>query len=239
MRCFSFSKGTLTDGIELVTHVDMGPVIELGDRGRGRWLERVKLDARRPPTIATIDEDAGKSLVSNAGLIRFSVKGELPPTVLGRNETINYRHALVAPLPGEEFKALVRVRTLGIFQRNSFGVVRHYWGNPQEGAKGQGAFVDRGGGSLGTWEDSLWVLQEGDALWVKITGKETYIVEWWRQKLCSYTVDAWLNETLYKEKVQLWEEEVYQRHLLLAQNRHHQKLVDHLQEMRLGTVTRL
>lgn len=102
--------------------------LTLGERGRGRWYEEVRIDARNPP------------MGGDYGVRQFEVN--------------NAKHAVLTAPTGQRGLLLV-VRTKGTYTRDSYGNYKVY-GEHDEMAKGSWACGDAG--NIGSGDDGLiWI----------------------------------------------------------------------------------
>lgn len=176
MRCFSYAGGRVVDGIAVKQHEKLGFCASFGEDGRGRHLERVKLDQRRPPQV--ID---GRIL--DAGVLEFVAGGVK-------------RHAFTAP-GSPDGRILLDVDSDGPYTRGEGGYIVPMWGVPIQVAQGYGAWGDAG--RLGTLAHELWLLGEGDAIFVKVAGghKSGHAV----LQNTAGKVDVWTNVDVWRSDV--------------------------------------
>jgi len=153
MRCYTFLRGHLEDGIAVTYHEALGtPIVFLGEAGRGR--KAVIIPVLGLPGEATQMYDAKLEHLS-AGVL-----------------------ALRAIDPDGSANILVRVCTQAVYTRGASGWWEAIRGNPETLALGRGAHGDAG--RCGSWDDGLVVLHPGDVLKVKPDGAwktKTYVIE--------------------------------------------------------------
>jgi hypothetical protein len=152
MQAFTATNDSVTPGILLKKTDKLGWSLVLGEYGRGRWQEHVKLDSRKPPTVQDNGDDT--AVVTSCGVIGFEAAGR-------------QRHAFIPPNPDDN-RVLVRINTGSIFMKNQSGKATVLFGRPRLIVSGWGAFGDHG--QLGTWEDGLWTLKHTDAILVRPSG---------------------------------------------------------------------
>lgn len=176
MKTFTTSHSRIETGLRIQDDERLGRVVAMGEDGRGREYTKVKLDGRTQPTVTD-----GKVL--DAGLVEFEAGGRK-------------RHALVAGKPGDR-RILVRVYTGATYTRGCSGSACEYWGDAKRITGGYGAFGDAG--RLGTWDDALWVLNPGDAVFVKPSGghkTEAYVISYDGNQPKCWPVEEYRTEVL-------------------------------------------
>lgn len=153
MQAFTATNEALTPGITLKLTDKLGFALVLGEYGRGRWQEHVKLDSRKAPLVhKSVTDDT--ATVDACGVIGFEAAGR-------------QRHAFIPP-NAEDNRVLVRINTGSVFMKNQNGKASILFGRPRLIVSGWGAFGDNG--QLGTWEDGLWTLKHTDAIFVRPSG---------------------------------------------------------------------
>jgi hypothetical protein len=115
----------------------------LGERGRGRYAEEVRVDGRRPPT--------GESV----GFATFTVGGHTHAVI-----TCDTRQAGI----------LVRLDTKWAYARQSYGVIARVCGPADKLASGSYAYGDAGG--IGGGPDELWHVRGPTLFRVYLSGGE-------------------------------------------------------------------
>lgn len=159
MRCYTFDRGLVTQGILIEADEKFGPSIVLGERGRGRWQERIALFRKNPAEVT----QAHRSQVSCV-LTAHPVKIQLPARD-GKPEKIFY--CLGKPDNPEDTRVLIRVMTGWVYTRDACGTVKIPPGYETLGSilvTCWGAHGDAG--RLGRWEDVLAVVHPGGLLYV-------------------------------------------------------------------------
>lgn len=154
MRCFTWSQGKITPGIQVMDDPDCGKIVYLGEAGTGRRYERVELSKRDPAVV----EFGGVIFHAHPrNIARNPSRGEARPFyVLERSLNANDNCALVRVITGWEHAQQER------------GFWTPVYGRPEELVKAHGA---RGpSGQKGTWDDGLFVLRDGDVLKVTPDG---------------------------------------------------------------------
>jgi hypothetical protein len=147
MKCFSWKRGSVSEGINLIADEKLGSVVFLGETGRGRRYEKVALGRRNPAEVKDVR-------VFDAQTVKIT----LPPKD-GRPEKIFY--VLEKPENAAE-EILVRINTYTSYIRGGQGCWRTIAGNPETVISGFGAFGDAG--RIGNWEDGLVIMKPGDVL---------------------------------------------------------------------------
>jgi len=155
MKTFSFVGGRVVPGIETKNDARFGPIVFLGEEGRGRQFEKIGLDRHDP-----------------ADVIEGRVLECVPKTI-----------PIASPRPGgpdkfpvlgksggkpDDQRILVRVNTCGCYTKNTSGSWRVIRGDPLVLVKGYGA--EGLAGRCGSWDDGLIVMSPGDILHVKRHG---------------------------------------------------------------------
>lgn len=145
--------GTFTPGIA-VTDRDGQPGITLGESGRGRKLTHCPTIGVEPGTITRAA--VGK-------LSEKVVKGRL-----GGPDKTEVLYGVADAHSSGNTGFLVRVNTKKVYTRATRGDIKLWAGVPVRIADGYGAHGIAG--NAGGWEDELWVLREGDVLFVRQEG---------------------------------------------------------------------
>lgn len=154
MPCFTWQGGRLTEGLEL-TKGATGPVVAFGEKGRGRSLLEVPVVGFEPGAsllvagVAKLDEQVKPA--------RYSWDKPETKVIYGLTQSAT-----------EEDAFLVRICTGRGYTRRGDGTWEAWKGNPTLLGKGNGADGDAGG--IGSWDDGLWVLREGDVVRVRPSG---------------------------------------------------------------------
>jgi hypothetical protein len=152
MKLYSFFRGVLQSGIEMIADQKFGPVIYLGEEGRGRRYEKISL-ARREPAVLK------DGRIYEAHPLRITV---------GKAENEKSFFVLARPRNPQDPRALVRVCTCACYTRHSHGYWEAVKGNPITIVAAHGAHGDAG--RLGTWDDGLVLMTPGDVLKVQPEG---------------------------------------------------------------------
>lgn len=206
MKCWTFRSKE--PGIRLAQDEKLGPCVYLGEQGRGRWLERVKLDNRNPPSIVLRD---GKSIVLDAGVAEFTA-GE------------NKRYVLTASKPNDD-RILADINSDGTYTRGSRGDVRPYMGDPVCLARGWRAWGDAG--RIGTQHHGLWLLNDGDSVYVEVAGgykTQNYVLmaddgelkQFLPEDYLSLCIDPWVAQATQEEKKEAHDKALSRYHKVLA-----------------------
>lgn len=146
MRCFTWKGGRLSEGIALTTDPRLGPVVFLGEEGRGRRYEKVALGRGNPPPVVD-----GKVMSVETRKITVPARDGKPE-----------RAFFVLEKSASEAGVLVRVNTLTSYVRGGSGRWRVNAGKPEVIVSGYGAFGDAG--RIGNWDDGLVAMRPGDVL---------------------------------------------------------------------------
>lgn len=152
MKAFNFS-GSLTAGLPLTANEKFGKSLFLGEEGRGRRYEWVRLDNRFPPEV-----------VGDRVLECEPRKVTLPPKD-GKPEKVFY---VLEKAKKVSSSVLVRINTEGTYTRDTHGRMSVVEGTPETLVSGSGAYGDAG--RIGVWVDSLVVMKPGDAVKVILSG---------------------------------------------------------------------
>lgn len=150
MKCYTDCSRELVEGIGVVDDEKLGPVVFLGERGRGRRFEKVAMSRREWPVIVD-----GRVYRAQPDVLRPKKGGEF----------------IILRAPNKERESplfLVRVRTQCVYARDSAGFWKTLKGFPRNLIMGHGAHGIAG--RIGTWDDGLVVMAPGDALKVKPEG---------------------------------------------------------------------
>ncbi len=159
MRCYTWSGGELREGLALTQDDRLGPVVFLGEAGRGRRYEKVALGRRAPAEV-----------INGRVLDAHPAKITLPPRD-GKPEKSFY--VLEKPRQHGGDAVLVRVYTYTSYIRGGRGCWRRIAGEPMTLISGYGAFG--AAGRVGSWDDGLIVLRHGDVLRVSPSrGQHSY-----------------------------------------------------------------
>ena len=150
MELHTFVRGKFEEGITTAESDKLGRGIRVGVRGRGRYDDFVKLDARRPAEVI-------QDRVFRADLIRFTV-----------GERIYYALSNESGESASSTSVLLRANTAGPYTRGSGGRIDPYWGEPLKVSLGWDAWGDAG--RIGTLPDALYVLRNNEALYVLQAG---------------------------------------------------------------------
>jgi len=140
MQCFSFRGGEIVSGIKL-DKGSLGAAIRLGEEGRGRKIVEI------PVVKFEAEEAVNWAAVANIG---------------------NGMFGLVKSQKAEPNSCLVRICTRQGYTRRGNGSWKLWKGNPILVTKGSGA--DGDAGRIGNWDDGLFILHEGDVIFVRPSG---------------------------------------------------------------------
>lgn len=150
MKAYNFSKRGLTLGIPTDTDA-AGQHVLLGETGRGRVPNFVRVERTNPPTM-----DGDRIVEADVLLTRRFVASSVTTT-----------------------DVLVRVSSDGTYTRSRRGESAAWLGRPRLLAEGKGA--DGDAGRIGSWTDVLWHLAPGEAVLVLFgDGKNDPRVLWHR-----------------------------------------------------------
>ncbi len=153
MKVFQWLHGEIRAGVSLVKDERLGPVIFLGEEGRGRRYEKIALDRRNPAEIVD-----GVVLEANPKKITL-------PTRDGKPEKVFY---VLERQNSVSESVLVRVNTQWCYTRNSQGTWETVSGSPETLISGYGAHGDAG--RIGNWNDGLIVMRPGETLKISPEG---------------------------------------------------------------------
>lgn len=195
MKALTWHAGRLTPGIVTVSST-LGPVVFLGEEGRGRQYEKIGLDRKIPADI--ID---GRILEANPRKVSLPASSGKPAKTF---------YVLERPSTGGGWDQLIRINTYSSYIRGGSGRWNTIAGAPETLISGYGAFGDAG--RIGSWSDGLIRMRPGDvlkvspsrsiggidsfALWVDETGKlETAPWADYEQIIAVAAVEAIVAET--------------------------------------------
>ena len=153
MKTYTF-HGSVIEGISLTQDERFGPVVFLGEAGRGRRYEKVALSRKNPPEVRD-----NKVFDADVVPITIPASGDKPEKkfwVLSKSQK------------SSEGAVLVRIDTEGTYTRDSIGSWKTIKGNPETIVEGYGAYGDAG--RIGNWDDGLVIMRPGDVLRVKRSG---------------------------------------------------------------------
>lgn len=153
MRCFNWNGGKISEGLSLQADDRLGPVVFLGEAGRGRRYEKIALGRRNPAEV-----------VDGRVLAAYPVKITLPARG-GKPEKAFF--VLERPRSQDD-RVLVRVSTRWCYTKNSVGSWSTVAGSPENLVVAYGAHGDAG--RIGNWDDGLVVMKPGDVLKVRPEG---------------------------------------------------------------------
>jgi len=152
MKTYSFNR-SVSEGIALTSDEKFGPVVFLGEVGRGRRYEKVALDRHNPAPAVN-----NRVLECEPRKITLPAREDKP-------EKIFY---VLARATKSSDAVLVRVNTEGVYTRDTIGGWKTLKGQPETLIAGYGAYGDAG--RIGNWHDGLIVMRPGDALKVTLSG---------------------------------------------------------------------
>lgn len=160
MRCYTFVDGRVIKGLAVCNDKKLGTVVFLGEKGRGRWYEKIGLFYKNPAEVKN-------GIIYEANPVKIILKRS------------NYQEksffVLARPNNGNDPRALVRINTAWrqtniswLDACNSVGSWKAVKGNPQDLVIGYGAHDITG--RLGKWNDGLVLMSPGDVIRVKPVG---------------------------------------------------------------------
>lgn len=129
-------------GIPLHNDPKLGLIVGLGELGRGRIFTKIKMDNRSAPKIEY-------DRLMEAGVKSFKI-GE------------NQEFFTFTASKENDNRAIVRISSNGTYTRNTNGYSKVYWGTPKLVCSGMGAYG--AAGRIGSWQDCLYIMSEGDAI---------------------------------------------------------------------------
>lgn len=154
MKTYSFSHGSLSAGIALTADEKFGPVVYLGEAGRGRRYEKVALSRKNPPEVRD-----NKVFAAEPVKIVVPARDNKPEQIFW---------VLSKPQKSEDGSVLVRINTKCTYTRDTSGNWKTITGNPETVVSGYGAYGLAG--RIGSWDDGLVIMRPGDVLRVKRSG---------------------------------------------------------------------
>lgn len=171
MICFEVHGNLISDGLTLQKHPKWGMGLSLGALGKGNWCEFVKLDNKKPPPVTAVG-DSFKLMRSS--LVSFNAER-------GRQ-----RHAFLAP--EQDDNALVFIDPTDGGESN--GATFQYFGEPNQKAVGQ--LIQSTQNKRVTIEQSLWVIQPGQAILLVQTTGSIYVLYYNNGSLLRMTPDNFI-----------------------------------------------
>jgi hypothetical protein len=153
MKCYTWDGGKIFEGITFKNDEKLGPVVFLGEEGRGRRYEKISLGRRNPA-------EAINNKVMEVAPVKITL-----PAKDGKPEKVFY--VLEKPC-SEDGRVLVRVNTSWCYTKYSGGGWSTLAGTPETLIKGYGAHGITG--RIGNWDDGLVTMKSGDALKVRPEG---------------------------------------------------------------------
>ena len=164
MPAFTWSGDQVVKGIK-VSKGATGPVISLGEEGRGRSLVEVPLVGVTPVT-QTPQYGQPTEVIEMAAVVKLEEK-TIPAKYSWEQPTVKTIYGLAESNKLED-AFLVRVSTGRGYTRRGNGSWELWKGSPVVLAKGSGA--DGAAGGIGSWLDGLFILREGDVVYVRPSG---------------------------------------------------------------------
>ncbi len=153
MKCYTFYRGVLHEGISVVEDERLGCVVYLGEEGRGRWCEKVGFFYKNPPEVKN-------------GHIYEAYPFKI--TINRNTKKEKSFYVLAKPNNSYDQRVLVRINTKWVYTRDTIGSWRSVRGKAKKIASGYGA---RGiAGRIGSWEDSIIVMSPGDIIRIRPEG---------------------------------------------------------------------
>lgn len=164
MPAFTMSGGQITKGLT-VTKGATGPVIAFGESGRGRLRLEIPLVGFEP-TVRNDENGRTTETVEQASVVKLDEK-VMPARYSWEQPKVKIIYGLTQSAKLES-AFLVQVNTGHGYTRRGNGKWDAWKGSPQLIGRGYGADGDAGG--IGSWDDGLFVLREGDVLYVRPSG---------------------------------------------------------------------
>ncbi len=152
MKTYTFDFNCVKEGVSVEDDTNLGPVVRLGEMGRGRRMEKVGLFRKNPAEI--ID---GRVLEAHPVLITIKKGTDQERTFCTLAKPYNH-----------SAKILVRISTEGTYTRHTSGRWEGVVGRPEKLVEGWGAYGDAG--RLGKWSDSLATMMPGDVIKITLSG---------------------------------------------------------------------
>ena len=153
MKAYTWIGGGIEDGIAVQKDERFGPVVFLGEEGRGRRYEKVGLFRKNP---AEVQGDR----VHSAHPVKITVRR-------GTEKEQSF-FTLAKPRDARDNRTLVRIDTSWVYTRGTTGRWEAVRGNPEDLVAGYGAHG--AAGRIGSWDDGLIVMSPGDVVRVKPEG---------------------------------------------------------------------
>jgi len=162
MKCYTWKSGKLEEGI-VIEEDNRGKALLLGEKGRGRWQERVGLDRFKPANV-----ESGRAFEASVNKVSLPARN-------GKKEKTF--HVLARPHSGfVADSVLVRINTNTGSVRGARGRWDLLEGNAVVVTQGHGAFGDAG--RVGSWHDGLIEMGPEDVIQVRPTISEQPHILW-------------------------------------------------------------
>lgn len=175
MKCFSFSGGLITPGLDVRKDEKFGMIVFLGEEGRGRRYEKVGLLRNDPAEIVD-----GKSII-DAHPVKITVnRGQ-------ENEKSFYVLAKPPQSGSDDQRVLVRVDTCTGYVRGGSGSWKALRGNPETLVHAYGAYGDAG--RIGSWDDDLVLVSPGDIIHVLGSRSGSWIMDFTKEPMAMVKKD--------------------------------------------------
>lgn len=159
MDCFTFCEGKITPGISVEIDRKLGPIVRLGEKGRGRIYAKIPFFRKNPAEIVE-----GK--IKQAHLVEIDTK----KTSFGTKSF----YALAKPNNVHDLRVILRINTKWIQKLGTYGGWAIKKNEPDLIISGYGAHGKDG--ELGGWLDSLVVLSKGDEIYIRTEGDSEFSI---------------------------------------------------------------
>lgn len=160
MKTYRFGHGRILEGLKTFEDKKFGPVVGVGEEGRGRHLTKVGLLRQDPPSI-------DNQIIKNANPVKIT------------NRRTQQVFSLLKKNKNKDQRVLILVSSDEGYKRNCHGTVSFLQGGDKPEnliAEGHGAYGDAG--RVGFYQEKLLVLEKGDILKINTTKYNTWIVSY-------------------------------------------------------------
>lgn len=189
MKTFKFGHGRISEGLKTFEDSKFGPVVEVGEEGRGRHLKKVGLLRQDPPSINE------KKEIQNAAAVKIT------------NRRTGQQFSLLKKSKTNEERILVLISSNEGYKRHCHGKISFLQGGDKPEnliAEGHGAYGDAG--RTGYFEEKLIILEKGDVLKVDTTKYNTWFIAYIEETPEVFSKEDWeLKEAVEETEIQIQE----------------------------------
>lgn len=178
MKAFSFSCGEIIEGLKITEDQNLGPVVYLGEQGRGRSCKKIALYRHDPAEIVD-------NKIVEARMASVVIKDQTYITLAKTKEP--------------EGRVLVRINTDTGYVRGAKGCWEVIEGLADCIISGYGAFGDAG--RVGNWDDGLFILYSGAVIQVKGSRYGNWVIAYKDGQLEAMNFSDWqIRQAINSEK---------------------------------------